>query len=68
MKRLDGEILVPIFKIWHIGTKEVSIEEGSSPQEACAKAGWKSEECEVQVIPEAQIINCSEHRNEQKAP
>lgn len=60
MKRLDGEILMPIFKIWHIGSREVSIEEGSSAEEACLKAGWKSEDCEVQVIPEDQIINLNE--------
>ncbi len=48
---------MPIFKIWHLGSKEVSIEEGSSVEEACGKAGWKSEECEVQVIPEEEIIS-----------
>jgi len=51
---------MPIFKIWHIGSREVSIEEGSSVEEACAKAEWKSEDCEVQVIPEEQIINLNE--------
>lgn len=58
---------MPIFKIWHWGSKEVSIEGGRSVEEACAKAGWKSEECEVQVIPEAQIIRSRKHKNEQKA-
>lgn len=53
----NGGSLMPIFKIWHIGTKEVSIEEGGSPEEACRKAGWKSEDCEVEVIPHEQIIN-----------
>lgn len=47
---------MPIFKIWHWGTEKVSIEEGSSPQEACRKAGWKSADCEVEIIPEDQII------------
>lgn len=46
-----------IFKVWHWGSKEVSIEEGSSAREACEKAGWGSEDCEAQVIPEEQIIN-----------
>lgn len=57
MKQLDGEILMPIFKIWHIGSREVSIEEGSSAEEACLKAGWRIEECEVQAIPEEEIIH-----------
>ncbi len=48
---------MPVFKIWHLSTKEVSIEEGSSVEEACGKAGRKREECEVQIIPEDQIIN-----------
>lgn len=51
---------MPVFKIWRLATKEVSIEEGSSVEEACAKAGWKSEECEAQVIPENQIIILNE--------
>lgn len=51
---------MPIFKIWHLGSKEVSIEEGSSVEEACGKAGWKSEECEVQRIPEDEILNLNE--------
>ncbi len=49
-----------IFKIWRLASKEVSIEEGSSVEEACSKAGWKSEECEVQAIPEDQIIILNE--------
>jgi len=48
--------LMPIFKIWHRGSKEVSIEEAGSVEEACAKAGWKSEDCEVEVVPEDQVI------------
>lgn len=48
---------MPIFKIWHWASKEVSIEEGTSIEEACAKAGWKSEECEVQEISGEQIMN-----------
>lgn len=55
-----GETLMPIFKIWRVASKEISIEEGSSVEEACAKAGWKSEECEAQVIPEDQIIMLNE--------
>ena len=51
---------MPIFKIWHRGSKEVSIEEGISPGEACQKAGWRSEECEVQLIPENEILNLNE--------
>lgn len=48
---------MPIFKVWHLGSKEVSIEEGGSVEEACSKAGWKSEECETQVIPEEETIH-----------
>lgn len=48
---------MPIFKIWHRGSKEVSIEEGCSAAEACRKAGWKIEECEVQAIPEEQVVD-----------
>jgi len=48
---------MPIFKIWHLGSKEVSIEEGNSVEEACSKAGWRSEECEVQAIPEDRVID-----------
>ncbi len=51
---------MPIFKIWRLASKEVSIEEGSSVEEACAKAGWKSEECEVQAIPEKEIIHLND--------
>ncbi len=47
---------MPIFKIWRLASKEVSIEEGCSAAEACAKAGWKAEECEVQTIPEEQVV------------
>jgi len=54
---LDRGTLMPIFKIWHWGSKEVSIEEGSSVEEACGKAGWKSEECEVQAILEHQSVD-----------
>ena len=50
---------MPIFKIWRWGSQEVSIEEGDSVEEACMKVGWRSENCEVQVIPEEQIINLS---------
>lgn len=55
---------MPIFKIWHLGSKEVSIEEGNSVEEACSKAGWRSEECEVQEIPENQVIHLNGNRQE----
>lgn len=54
---------MPIFKIWRLASKEVSIEEGSSVEEACRKAGWKSEDCEVETIPEDQIINLAKDRS-----
>lgn len=57
------ETLMPIFKIWRLASKEVSIEEGSSVEEACRKAGWKSEDCEVETIPEDQIINLAKDRS-----
>jgi hypothetical protein len=47
---------MPTFKIWLIGTRELRIEEAKSTREACQKAGWKPEECEVQLIPEENII------------
>ena len=47
---------MPTFKIWLIGSRELRIEEANSAQEACQKAGWKPEECEVQMIPEENII------------
>ncbi|MBI2350189.1 MAG: hypothetical protein HYV00_01670 [Deltaproteobacteria bacterium] len=56
-----------IFKIWHIGTKEVAIEESSSPEEACEKAGWKIEECEVQAIPEEHVIQLRRRKHEKNA-
>ena len=42
---------MPIFKIWRLGSKEVSIEEGNSVEEACSKAGWRSEK----EVPNARI-------------
>lgn len=53
----DGGTFMPIYKIWRRGSKEVSIEEGNSVEEACSKAGWTIEECEVQAIPEGQVID-----------
>ena len=47
---------MPTFKIGRIGTRDVRIEEAQSAREACAKAGWKPEECDVQIIPEENII------------
>ena len=55
---------MPIFKIWHRGSKEVSIEEGNSVEEACSKAGWRSEECEAQEIPENQVIHLNGNHQE----
>ena len=51
---------MPTFKIWHVGSRELSIEEGSSMTEACEKTGWRLEECEVEMIPESQIIRYGE--------
>jgi hypothetical protein len=48
---------MPTFKIWRIGTREACIEEAETVRQACAKAGWKPEECEVQIIPEENIIH-----------
>jgi hypothetical protein len=47
---------MPTFQIWYIGTDEFTIEEASSELEACQKTGRKSEECEVQRIPEEHIV------------
>ena len=47
---------MPTFKIGRIGTREIRIEEAESAREACAKAGWRTEECDVQIIPEENII------------
>jgi len=61
---LDGGTFMAIFKIWHLGSKEVSIEEGNSVAEACSKAGWRSEECEAQEVPENQVIDLNGNRQE----
>lgn len=55
-QRRKGAKKMPTFIIWHVGTRECSIEEASSEREACEKTGWKAEECEVQVIPEQYIV------------
>ena len=47
---------MPMYKIWRIGTREVWIEEADTIRGACEKIGWKPEECEVQMIPEENII------------
>jgi hypothetical protein len=47
---------MPTFRIWYIGTEDVSIEEASSELEACQKTGRSSEECEVQRIPDENIV------------
>lgn len=44
------------YKIWLVGTQEVSIEEADSEREACAKTGWEASDCELQLIPEQAII------------
>lgn len=44
------------YKIWRVGTQEVSIEEANSEREACEKTGWDPNECEWQVIPEQSIV------------
>lgn len=48
---------MPIFKIWRRASKDVSIEGGCSAAEACRKTGWRIEECEVQAIPEEQVVD-----------
>ena len=47
---------MPTFRIWYIGTEDFAIEEASSELEACQKTGRNSEECEVQRIPEENIV------------
>lgn len=47
---------MPTFKIWCVGTRECSIEEAISEREACEKTGLRADECEVQPIPEENII------------
>ena len=54
---------MPTFKIWLVGTRKVSIEEADSEREACEKTGWEPEECELQVIPEKDIIRDTELRS-----
>lgn len=55
------------YKIWLVGTQEMSIEEANSEREACAKTGWKPSECELQVIPERAIIRKFERKLEAAA-
>lgn len=47
---------MPTFKIWLVGTRKVCIEEADSEREACEKTGWEPGECELQLIPEENII------------
>ena len=44
------------FRIWYIGTEDFAIEDASSEWEACTKAGWDSQECRVQRIPDEIIV------------
>ena len=44
------------FRIWYLGTNECLIEDAASEKEACEKAGWESQECRVQRIPEEVIV------------
>lgn len=48
---------MPLFKIWPVGSTDCLIEEGRSFEEACRKAGKNLQDCEVQLIPEEQIIH-----------
>jgi hypothetical protein len=59
---------MPTFMIWLLGTREACIEEANSAREACEKAGWESEECEVQVIPEENIVQLRSQRPESRIP
>jgi hypothetical protein len=47
---------MPTFRIWYIGSDDFAIEEASSELEACQKTGRNSEECEVQRIPDENIV------------
>ncbi|HTN73300.1 MAG TPA: hypothetical protein VMO00_19625 [Methylomirabilota bacterium] len=47
---------MPTFRIWRIGSREACIEEANSAREACEKTGWEPEECELQIIPEENIV------------
>jgi hypothetical protein len=44
------------FRIWYVGTEDFSIEEASSEIEACEKIGRNSQECEVERIPDENIV------------
>jgi hypothetical protein len=47
---------MPTFRIWYVGTDDFSIEEASSEIEACEKIGRNSQECEVERIPDENIV------------
>jgi hypothetical protein len=47
---------MPTFRIWYVGTEDFSIEEARSEIEACEKTGRNSQECEVQRIPDENIV------------
>jgi hypothetical protein len=47
---------MPTFRIWYVGTEDFAIEEARSDVEACQKTGRNAEECEVQQIPEEDIV------------
>jgi hypothetical protein len=47
---------MPTFRIWYVGTDDFSVEEASSEIEACEKIGRNSQECEVERIPDENIV------------
>jgi hypothetical protein len=47
---------MPTFRIWYVGSEDFAIEEAGSEIEACKKTGHDSQECEVQRIPEENIV------------
>jgi hypothetical protein len=51
-----GGSTMATFRIWYIGTDDFAIEEASSELEACQKTGRNSEDCEVQRIPDENIV------------
>jgi hypothetical protein len=47
---------MPTFRIWYVGTEDFAIEDASSEIEACEKTGRNLQECEVERIPEENIV------------
>ena len=41
----EGEFM-PVYKIVHLDTQEVAIEEGADGRDACWKANWSPDRCE----------------------